>query len=178
MNYRKLGRMNEPQCCVPRDLSFHSDLYLTYFTGMAIVFSVLKFSGCKMGVIALIWYSQMKNIIIKHSNWLYSLLWRLRFSRNGSGEVEGRAPKHPRSTENSITFIKLLTDFWSMVVDIHKTPVSVWPQGKGRGLASRGWTEAHVYFPRDYQGGNKEKKKVEWRESKEKEERIILWLEP
>lgn len=45
--------------------------------------------------------------------------------------VEGRAPEHPRSTENSITFIKLLTDFWSMVVDIHRTHVSVRERQRG-----------------------------------------------
>lgn len=64
---------------------------LIYRDGHCVHFSVIKFSICKMGVIAFFLYSQMINIIIKHSNWLYSLLQRLRLSRNGSSGGWGKS---------------------------------------------------------------------------------------
>lgn len=40
-----------------------------------------------------------------------------------TGEAERRTSKHSRSTENTVSFIKLLTDFRSVVADIPRTHV-------------------------------------------------------
>lgn len=89
--------------------------------------------------------------------------------------VEGKKTKHPRNTENVIVFIKMLTDFQKLVLDIHRTHVCYDCKRK-----TEDWQVGDVQrrmhtFLENIEEGNKwEKRQTEWKESKEKEERIVL----